>query len=230
MPEPTQVRSMFGRIARRYDLLNFLLSGGFDRRWRARAVRDAGESSSGRVVDACSGTGDLALAYAREGARVLGVDFTWEMIVRAGGKLGEHAGRVVFAHGDALRLPAPDDCADVSCVAFGIRNVADRRALMREMRRVVRPGGRVQILEFSMPPGRLLGPLYRFYFTRILPVFGRLVSKDAEAYSYLPRTVLAWPAPDALAEEMREEGLIEVAHRSLTFGIVHLHTGRVPGA
>lgn len=232
MPEPTQVRSMFGRIAGRYDFLNHFLSAGFDKRWRDATVRDAGELKRGRVIDACSGTGDLALAYAKEGAQVLGVDFTWEMIHRAGGKArqGEREGALVFAHGDALRLPAADDSADVACVSFGIRNVADRRALMREMSRVVRPGGRVQILEFSMPPGRILGPLYRFYFTRILPVLGRMVSKDRDAYEYLPRTVLAWPLPDALAQEMREEGLVDVRHRSFTFGVVHLHTGEVPSA
>jgi demethylmenaquinone methyltransferase/2-methoxy-6-polyprenyl-1,4-benzoquinol methylase len=224
-----RVRAMFGRIARRYDFLNRTLSLGIDQRWRRAMVERAGDVRGKRVVDACCGTGDVALAFAEAGARVLGVDFTPEMLVRA-----EAKGRVLrkgapaFAQGDALGLPVRDGAADVCTVAFGIRNVSDRRACLREMARVVRPGGLVIVLEFTMPPGRVLGPVYRAYFRRCLPLVGRLVSKDEDAYSYLPRTVLAWPAPAALEDEMRAEGLVECGHRLLTRGIACLHWGVRP--
>ena len=218
---------MFGRIAPRYDLLNRALSLGVDRRWRRALLARAGEVAGARVVDACCGTGDVALGFARAGARVVGVDFTREMLDRAQAKRGSRAG-AVFAHGDALALPVADASADVCTVAFGIRNVADRAAALREMARVVRPGGRVLVLEFSMPGGRVLGGLYRFYFTRVLPRVGALVSRDDDAYLYLPRTVLAWPAPAELERELEAAGLVECGHRELSGGIACLHWGRAP--
>lgn len=231
MPEPKDVRAMFARIAGRYDLLNRVLSAGIDRRWRRALLALAGEHVAGSVVvDACCGTGDVALDFARAGARVVGVDFTPEMLVRARAKAETCAGTTVFAHGDALRLPVRDACADVCTNAFGIRNVQDRRAGMREMRRVLKPGGRVLILEFSMPPGRVLGALYRGYFTRVLPRVGKLVSRDDDAYLYLPRTVLAWPSPASLQRELEEEGLVDCGHRLLSRGIACIHWGRVPHA
>jgi demethylmenaquinone methyltransferase/2-methoxy-6-polyprenyl-1,4-benzoquinol methylase len=121
-----------------------------------------------------------------------------------------------------------DSVADVCTVAFGIRNVTDRRACLAEMTRVVRPGGQVLVLEFTMPPGAILGPLYRTYFLRLLPAIGRLISKDSDAYSYLPRTVLAWPAPGVLEREMESAGLVDCGHRLLTRGIACLHWGRRP--
>jgi demethylmenaquinone methyltransferase / 2-methoxy-6-polyprenyl-1,4-benzoquinol methylase len=219
-----RVRAMFGRIAKRYDLLNRTLSLGIDQRWRRAMLERAGDVRGKWVVDACCGTGDVALAFAGAGARVVGVDFTPEMLVRAEAKGGRRSG-LRFAQGDALRLPVRDGVADVCTVAFGIRNVSDRRACLREMTRVVRPGGLVLVLEFTMPPGRVLGPVYRAYFRRCLPFVGRMVSKDADAYSYLPRTVLAWPTPAALEDEMREEGLAECGHRLLSRGIACLHWG-----
>jgi demethylmenaquinone methyltransferase/2-methoxy-6-polyprenyl-1,4-benzoquinol methylase len=233
MLEPAQVRSMFARIAGVYDLLNRVLSLGIDQRWRRALLERAGDVRGARVVDACCGTGDVALCFARAGASVVGVDFTPEMLTHAerkGRALNGRAPRPAFAHGDALRLPVRAGAADVCTVAFGIRNVADRRAALREMARVVRPGGRVLVLEFSMPPGRALGALYRFYFTRVLPFVGRLVSRDADAYSYLPRTVMAWPSPVEFQREMEAEGLVGCGHRLLTRGIACLHWGDVPGA
>jgi demethylmenaquinone methyltransferase/2-methoxy-6-polyprenyl-1,4-benzoquinol methylase len=230
MAEPAEVRSMFARIARVYDPLNRTLSLGIDQRWRRALLRAAGDVRGARVVDACCGTGDVALVFAEAGAHVVGVDFTPEMLTLADKKRApERETRVRFVHGDALHLPVASAAADACTVAFGIRNVADRRAALREMRRVVKPGGRVLVLEFTMPPGRLLGGAYRFYFTRVLPGIGRLVSRDDDAYSYLPRTVLAWPDPAAFQGEMEAEGLVDCGHRLLSRGIACLHWGRVPG-
>jgi len=231
MAEPAQVRSMFARIARVYDPLNRILSLGIDQRWRRALLASAGDVRGARVVDSCCGTGDVALVFAEAGASVIGVDLTPEMLKHAERKkLAIRArSRPAFAHGDALHLPVRPAAADVCTVAFGIRNVADRRAALREMARVTRPGGRVLVLEFTMPPGRILGPAYRFYFTRLLPGVGRLVSRDEDAYNYLPRTVMAWPSPSAFQREMEEEGLEDCGHRLLTRGIACLHWGRVPG-
>jgi len=219
---------MFARIARSYDLLNRVLSLGIDRRWRRALLERAGALEGRLAVDACCGTGDVAFELARAGARVVGVDFTPEMLVRAERKRPAAGAATVFAHGDALQLPVRSASADVCTNAFGLRNVADRRAGIREMQRVLRPGGRVVILEFSMPPGAVVGGLYRFYFTRLLPTVGRLVSRDREAYSYLPRTVLAWPSPPELQRELEQSGLVDCGHRLLTRGIACLHWGRVP--
>ncbi len=228
MDEPRHVRAMFARIAGSYDLLNRVLSLGIDQRWRRAMLEAAGDVEGRVVVDACCGTGDVAFTFARAGAHVVGVDFTPEMLRRAERKKDPRVPASVFAHGDALCLPVKSASADFCTNAFGIRNVQDRRAGLREMRRVLRPGGRVVILEFTLPPGAILGALYRCYFTRVLPSVGRLVSKDADAYSYLPRTVLAWPSPTEFQREMELEGLVDCGHRLLTRGIACLHWGRVP--
>jgi demethylmenaquinone methyltransferase/2-methoxy-6-polyprenyl-1,4-benzoquinol methylase len=193
-------------------------------------VRVAGELRGRLVLDACCGTGDLARDFARAGARVVGVDFTPEMLAHAGPKLVELGPSFVFVHGDALRLPLPDSAVDVASVAFGLRNLADPDAGLREMARVVRPGGVVLVLEFTTPPGRVLAGLYRLYFTRVLPRIGGLVSGDAGAYRYLPDTVLAWPSPDELSERMRAAGMVDCGYELLTGGIACLHHGRVPAA
>ena len=226
MPEPTQVRSMFSRIAGIYDLLNRVLSLGIDRRWRRKTVQRAGDVKDALVVDACCGTGDLSLEFARSGAQVIGVDFTREMVARAPKKLSSGAERAAFVHGDALQLPVPDGACDVASVAFGIRNVADPDEGLRELRRVLRTDGRVLVLEFTTPPGRVMGALYRLYFTKILPLIGGLLSRDKEAYSYLPRTVLAWPHPAAFQRQMEEAGFRECGYQLLTGGIACLHWGQ----
>jgi demethylmenaquinone methyltransferase/2-methoxy-6-polyprenyl-1,4-benzoquinol methylase len=217
---------MFARIAGRYDLLNHLLSAGVDRRWRTRLVRQLGDLRGRVLLDSCCGTGDLAFALERAGARVLGVDFTPEMLARARAKGAGQAAR--FVAGDALHLPLGDASVDAAAIAFGIRNVADRRAGLGEMMRVVRPGGTVILLEFSPPPGGLMGALYRAYFTRVLPRLGGWISGSADAYRYLPATVLAWPAPDELRAEMEALGLERCGYQRLTAGIACLSYGRVP--
>jgi demethylmenaquinone methyltransferase/2-methoxy-6-polyprenyl-1,4-benzoquinol methylase len=224
MPDAVEVQRLFARIARRYDLLNRVLSLGVDRSWRERAVRAAGPLDGRVVVDACCGTGDLGLAMARSGARVCGVDFTPQMLRLA---LPKVRGRTVFVQGDALKLPVASGAADVACVAFGLRNLADTDAGLCELARAVKPGGRVLVLEFSPPPRGVLGACYRFYFTRVLPRIGAWISGDAEAYRYLPRTVSAWLAPAELQRRMEAAGLVDCAHESLTFGIASLHSGRV---
>lgn len=236
MPDPTAVRSMFARISGTYDLLNRGLSLGVDQRWRRAALRvlSGGDSLEGkRIVDVCTGTGDLALLAARAGANVVGIDFTREMVALAPAKARKQGGKwpmgtSVFLQGDAQDLPLRTSDAHGATVAFGIRNTADRLQTLREMARVVRPGGRVVVLEFSTPRTRLFGALYRAYFTQVLPRLGGLVSRDADAYSYLPRTVLAWPTPPVFQQEFEGLGFIDCGHRRLTGGIACLHFGAVP--
>jgi len=226
MPEARAVQAMFARIARRYDLLNRVLSAGIDRRWRARLVRRLGELEGRRVLDVACGTGDLAFELAAAGARVVGLDFTHAMLQLARAK--DRAGRVPFLSGDALALPFARASFDAATIAFGLRNLAERARGLAELARVVRPGGQVVVLEFSLPPNRLVAAPYRFYFTRILPRVGALVSGDAEAYRYLPDTVLAWPKPDELQREMEAAGLVRCGFERLSGGIACLSFGEVP--
>lgn len=228
MPDPQEVRSMFGRIAGRYDLLNRVLSAGIDKRWRRAAVRKLEPLEGLQVVDVCCGTGDLSLELSACGAQVLGVDFTPEMLQRTTGKLPRRGGKPLFARGDAMRLPLHSHSADAASIAFGIRNVADRLGGLRELYRIVKPGGQLLVLEFTCPPGPILGRLYRTYFTRVLPLIGRTISGDGGAYEYLPRTVLAWPEPEAFQREMESVGFVDCGHQRLTRGIACLHWGRVP--
>jgi len=226
MSDPRDVRAMFARIARRYDFLNRLLSAGIDRRWRSALVRRLGELRGKTLLDACCGTGDLTLALEAAGARVVGVDFTPEMLQHARPK---GAGRALcFVAGDALRLPLFDRSLDGAAIAFGLRNVADRGRGLHELARVVRPGGAVMVLEFSLPRSRVLGALYRFYFTRVLPRIGGWISGDASAYRYLPDTVLAWPTPEELRGEMEALGLERCGFQRLSGGIACLSWGLVP--
>ncbi len=232
MPEPTEVRSMFARIAGTYDGLNKTLSMGIDRRWRRAVIARAGELRGKRVVDLCCGTGDLSLLFAAEGAQVIGADFTHEMVKLAPGK---HAAMdpsmpAMFVQGDAQSLPLPDESMDVATVAFGIRNVESTERCLSEMRRVLRPGGKVMVLEFPPPSRGPAGQAFRLYFNQILPRIGGMVSGDREAYRYLPRSVLAWPKPDVFAEKMRTAGFEDVGFKPMTAGIACLHWGTKPQA
>ncbi len=227
MPEATQVRSMFARIARRYDLLNHVLSMGIDRGWRRAVLRQAGKLEDKVAVDVAAGTGDLTFVLEKAGAKTLGVDFTHEMLVLAENKRGTRP--CLFVDGDALRLPLRDDVADVATIAFGLRNLEDRVRGLAELGRIVRPGGQVLVLEFSMPKGRILGAGYSFYFRRVLPLIGGWISGDAGAYRYLPETVQEWPEPEVLQTEMEGVGLVDCGFRRLSGGIACLSYGTVPG-
>jgi demethylmenaquinone methyltransferase/2-methoxy-6-polyprenyl-1,4-benzoquinol methylase len=222
---------MFAGIAGRYDLVNRVLSGGVDRRWRKRVLGLAGRPGPGStVVDVACGTGDLAALFARGGAHVVGVDFTYEMVARAPRKTERVDAPVTWLQGDGLDLPLVDDAADVATIAFGLRNVADRRACVREMARVVRPGGRVIVLEFSMPERDAFGRVYRGYLEHVLPRIGGALSGDRAAYAYLDDTVQNWPDPAALRDEMGAEGLVGCGFERLWRGIACLHWGDVPEA
>jgi demethylmenaquinone methyltransferase/2-methoxy-6-polyprenyl-1,4-benzoquinol methylase len=223
------IGEMFSSIAPRYDFLNRLLSLGVDRRWRRLAVAETVPSTGGRFLDVATGTADMALEILRQkgaGASVAGVDLSVEMM-RLGREKCGRAGpslRIAFFRAPGESLPFRDGAFDSACVAFGIRNVADRGRGLREMCRVVRPGGRVVVLEFSTPTGTVFGTLYRFYFRSVLPRIGGIFSRGA-AYAYLPESVLAFPEPRAFAGMMRAAGCASVTHRPLTFGIVTLYVG-----
>ena len=226
--EARAIRRMFGGIAARYDLLNHLLSLNRDRRWRRAAV--AAAFAEGPVLDVCSGTGDLALEWARvvpHGTPVLGADFCHEMLALGGRKVRERGvGGVRLMAADTLRLPFASRTFGAVSVAFGIRNVADLRAGIREMARVTRPGGKVAILEFTMPENPIFRVGYLVYFMILLPLVGNLVSGSAEnAYGYLPRSVRNFPDRDRLVEILLEEGLIDVHAHDLSMGIVHVFVG-----
>jgi demethylmenaquinone methyltransferase/2-methoxy-6-polyprenyl-1,4-benzoquinol methylase len=225
---------MFGEISPRYDFLNHVLSGGTDIYWRWRTVRAVPPEGDAPLLDICTGTGDLALAYwkkSRGRVPVVGADFTPEMLVLARRKLSRQRGgagaSMVFVGADAQRLPFADETFQIVSVAFGLRNVADTDQGLREMVRVCRRGGRVAVLEFSMPTNRLIRGGYRFYFRRILPRLGQLLSRNRQsAYSYLPASVEEFPQGAALAERMERAGLAGVRWTPLTFGVATLYVGR----
>jgi demethylmenaquinone methyltransferase / 2-methoxy-6-polyprenyl-1,4-benzoquinol methylase len=215
---PEGVRAMFDRIAPVYDVMNRVMSAGLDRRWRrltARTVVRPGD----RVLDACCGTGDLALACAREGGRVTGLDFSERMLERARRK----SGAVEWVLGDALALPFDDGAFDAATVGFGVRNVPDLEAGLAELRRVLRPGGRLAILEITRPRG-LLAPFYRLWFDGIVPLLGKVLP-GGSAYAYLPASVRRFPGPEELASLLEAAGFGAVRFRLLAGGIVALHVG-----
>jgi len=223
----TWVRGMFGRIAPRYDLANHLLSGNLDRLWRrhtVRRVRDVLERPGARVLDICCGTGDLAVALQkRTASRVLASDFCHPMLVAADRKI---PGGALF-ESDALRLPVREASLDLVTVAFGFRNLVDYDAGLREMRRVLRPGGVAAILEFSQPQNALFAAVYHFYSRRILPLIGGLITGSGDAYRYLPESIQKFPDAPELAAAMRRAGFDEVSFDRLTGGSVALHLGKV---
>jgi demethylmenaquinone methyltransferase/2-methoxy-6-polyprenyl-1,4-benzoquinol methylase len=231
----TRIRRMFGTIAPRYDLLNHLLSLNVDRYWRWRTTRLAPPAEGAPLLDVCTGTGDLALAYDRAaGGRVpiVGSDFCLPMPLPARRKADRRAAasRVRFIEADTQRLPFPDDSFGLVTVAFGLRNVTDTDRGLAEMVRVARPGGRVAILEFSRPRGWFFGRVYRFYFRRVLPAVGQLISRSRDnAYNYLPASVMEFPDGEALAARLRAHGLTDVRWHPFTFGIATLYVGTKPG-
>jgi demethylmenaquinone methyltransferase / 2-methoxy-6-polyprenyl-1,4-benzoquinol methylase len=238
------VAAMFGRIAPRYDLLNRILSFGIDRAWRREAVAAVAVGAPQRVLDVATGTGDVALLLARAlpGATVTGVDFSEPMLAlarqkaarAAGAELADagrlrfqhaDAGRLRFQHADALALPFPDASFDAVTVAYGVRNFADVAAGLREMRRVLVPGGRIAVLEFPPPDGRFTGTALRWYGRTVMPTLGRWLSGDPHAYAYLPASTSAFLAPERLADALRAARFGDVRYRLQTFGVSALHVG-----
>jgi demethylmenaquinone methyltransferase / 2-methoxy-6-polyprenyl-1,4-benzoquinol methylase len=230
-PEKQAMRSMFDRIAPRYDLLNHLLSAGIDRRWRRRAIDALELRGPARLLDLCTGTADLLVEGLLRDSRHRGVgaDLSERMLGRGRDKLARRglAARSALLCADGERLPLRDASFDAALVAFGIRNIGDAALALREVLRVLRPGGRLVVLEFSMPEG-LLGRAYRFYFRHVLPRVGGLVSGDASAYAYLPASVAAFPAPPAFASLLEAQGFAGARFTPLTAGIAHLHRADKP--
>jgi demethylmenaquinone methyltransferase/2-methoxy-6-polyprenyl-1,4-benzoquinol methylase len=252
------VRGMFSRVARRYDLLNHLLSFQLDRAWRATTARRADEMlrrPQARVLDLCCGTGDLMLELEKrrraitkrsrntKGAAgssgfspgldsalpppIFGSDFCHSMLVEAALKAGNKNAHTAIFEADALQLPLADATFDLITVAFGFRNFANYRKGLKELRRVLRPGGMLAILEFSQPPSRMFAAFYAFYSKHVLPRIGALISGSSDAYTYLPESVRKFPGAESLAEEMRAMGYLDVEFERMTCGVVALHIGRV---
>lgn len=229
MPDPVAVNSMFGRIARRYDLANRLLSGGMDVWWRHRLVGAVDRGHPSAVLDLATGSGDVAFALARRlpsSTSIMGMDFCQPMLDEAELKKTaagpERYARVTFRQGDGLALPLPDAGFDAVTISFGLRNLADRPKGLREMRRVLRPGGRLFVLEFSQPSA-WFRPIYFFYLRKILPHIAGVVTGDRAAYVYLNETIEQFPGRAALADEIRAAGFSSVRASGMTFGIVALH-------
>lgn len=228
MPEGRQVQQMFSAIAGRYDLLNHVLSGGADFWWWYRMARTSGARPGSRFLDVAAGTGDSSLALARRGAEVVSTDFTHAMLRLGPAKFARKGlAHLVWAStdADAQLLPFRDGRFDGVTICYGIRNVEDRSRAYAEFLRVLVPGGRLTILEFSTPVLPGLKGFYRWYSRRVLPRIGAWISGDAAAYTYLPESIRTFPDQPALAAELRAAGFREVRWRNLTGGIVALHTG-----
>ena len=228
MPDPVAVNSMFGRIARRYDLANRMLSGGVDTWWRRRLVAAVRVHSPLRVLDLATGSGDVAFALSRglgKNVEITGMDFCAPMLDQADAKKRREVERyanVTFQLGDGLALPLPDASVDVITISFGLRNLADRARGLGEMRRVLRPGGQLFVLEFSQPQA-WFRPIYYFYLRQILPLVAGMLTGDRAAYVYLNNTIGNFPGRDALSAEIRAAGFTRVKACGMTCGIVALH-------
>ena len=217
---------MFNSIARRYDMLNRVLSMGLDGGWRKRALTALQLEPNMVLLDLCTGTGDFGLeALARQELRIVGLDVAREMMVIGRAKaVRQHLDhRFRFGVGDAENLPLADASVDRATIGFGIRNVADRGRALRELVRVLKPGGRVAILEFGVPPNEIFRGLYFFYATHCLPIIGGLLSGNRQAYEYLPDSIRRFPSPTEFLELAREAGFATTSSESLAFGIVNLY-------
>lgn len=223
--KPAYVNRMFARIAAQYDLLNTVMTAGQDRRWRQEALALCDLPVRGRLLDVGTGTGGVArTAHAMyPAAEIYASDFTWEMVAAGWGR--QDAASVKFSLADAFRLPFADGAFDAVITSFVMRNVVDRKAAFREQMRVTKPGGRVVCLETSPPHVVAVGPLFRFYFFRVVPLLGGIFAGDRNAYSYLPASTIGFPAPDSLARDMELAGLRNVIYRRLMFGSVAIHVG-----
>ena len=223
---------MFDAIAARYDFLNHFLSAGRDHAWRARAIRELRLPPNPRVLDLCTGTGDLAIAAVRgaHNARVVGVDFAAAMLRHGQDKLRAEALRhaITFVRGDATKIPLHDGWADAATIGFGIRNVVHPEIALRELLRVIKPGGRLAILELGEPVIPGVRGVYRWYFQQVLPRLGRLVSHHGSAYSYLPASVGSFPTPAEFAATISSQGFRDVRAVPLSLGIVYLYVATRP--
>jgi demethylmenaquinone methyltransferase/2-methoxy-6-polyprenyl-1,4-benzoquinol methylase len=223
-----KVRQMFNRIVPRYDLMNRVMTGGRDVAWRNIVARQAAACGDD-VLDVATGTGDLAFAIRQAGAtRAVGTDFSEEMIEAAKRKAPKHGPDVTFMLADALALPFADGSFDACTVSFGLRNMVDYDAALQEMHRVLRPGGMAIILEMTPFRRPILGPPFRFYFEKVVPLVGGLLSGSLTAYRYLPSSVEAFPPAHELAEMMQEAGFEDVRYQLLGFGTVAIHSGARP--
>ena len=222
------VSAMFDEVSPRYDLINDVLTVGNDRLWRIATTKAIAPRKGMRVLDLAAGTGTSSAAIAAHGAHVVAADFSEGMLAEGRKRYG-HNDLIEFQWADATELPFEDDSFDAATISYGLRNVSDPKAVLREMRRVVKPGGRVVIAEFSTPPSAVVRGPYAFYGRHVLPRVAGAINRDAAAaYRYLNESIEKWPAQDELAAWMREAGLERVAYRNLTFGIVALHRGFVP--
>ena len=223
------IQEMFSAIAPRYDFLNRLLSLGIDRRWRRFAVKQVRYAEGGTILDVATGTGDVALEIARQtppSVQIVGIDFSQGMLDLGKVKVGDsaHADRIAMRLAPCEDIPYPDDTFDSATIAFGIRNVVDRRVGLAEMYRVLKPGGRMIILEFSTPRSRFFKSVYYFYFLKVLPVIGGLFS-SFNAYKYLPDSVLEFPSQEDFKALMTSVGFRNTTHVDLTFGIASVYIG-----
>lgn len=226
---PGEVQRMFDRIAGPYDTMNRVMTAGLDRRWRELAAQATGLGHGASALDACCGTGDLTLALAQvvgRGGQVTGLDFSPQMLERARRKPVEaDAAEISWVQGDATAMPFPDNSFAAVTIGFGLRNLPDPEEGLRELARVVRPGGTVVVLEITQPPSGPLKPFYGIWFNRVVPALGRML--DSSAYSYLPASVRRFPPPDELGRMFWRAGMRDVRYRLLASGIVALHTGEV---
>lgn len=226
-PRTEEVKRIFSTIAPEYDRFNQISSFGRDRAWRKRAVELAGLRRSSEVLDLAAGTGDLTLAIATQGrpASVLSTDFVPEMLEVAKEKVAAYAGptRIEFDVADAQALQYADDSFDVAMIAFGVRNLPDRGANFREVHRVLKPGGRYVVLEFSRPMSPLVRPLYHWYLGTVIPLLGGLLTGDRKSFEYLNRSIRRFPGQSALAGELHKAGFEQVTWEDRTFGVVAIH-------
>ncbi len=229
--DAARIRAMFGRVARRYDLLNHLLSASLDRVWRRKLARSLPLPPGTRVLDLCCGTGDQALALRRPGVEIVAADFCLPMLALAAPKFRAAARSSAVPepstlNADALSLPFPDASFDAATVSFGLRNVADLDRALAELARVLRPGGELGVLEFTVPVWQPLRGIYLFYFQHLLPKVGSLLSNDPTAYTYLPSSVLDFPQREEFAARMAAAGFEAASSKSLSGGILALYRGR----
>ena len=227
-PEPARVRDMFGAIARRYDLMNSIMTAGMHHRWRRRGVAAAAVAPGERTLDVCCGTGDFAFAMLDAVGplgSVTGVDFSRRMLTVARDKAARSGRNVDFRWGDATSLEFDDDSFAACTVGFGVRNIPDLDRVFAEMTRVVRPGGRVICLEITRPVKTPFSQFYAIWFDRLVPALGRIVSRNGSAYSYLPDSVRRFPPADELAAVMRGAGLKNVSYELMAGSIIALHQG-----